>query len=697
MSSPLARLSVLAFSLFLINPSARAATSVTYFGITWYFGSDRPTGTFANGEPYVVGPVTITNIDPNPSQSTYNVQNGSMINPIPNTDHGFDSNAGVSPLKYDATKNVARSFPFNLKVGDVLVSAKSQAYYPTWIKTYAALTVLASIPPSGSFRPSLYGPDRTVKFNVSQINWSVLKNFAATPSTPSKEVIAGETPALPWFEWMPQWNGNSLQGDDNTADGPVVDGTHWRVYGRDTGAKFGEIALWLNTNQPLSEKTPIAIQMIQNGIDIHYYLQNGGGYYHDGGHKCGRKLPLVMAALMLNDASLKTMASNPDLFQEDQQTFIVTQADVGRVLWVAPPGDSWYGREFLQYTQADVGKGDWGIRHRFEPFYDNASLNSTYRSTVYMGMMSSWLAATLMGAQTLWNHPAAFANMEIVKGYAGYAGASTARTAFNNEMAAYRNGGPQVPPTPMVEMPIASPAGGQFANATSVTLSTLTTGATIRYTLDGSTPNASSAIYKTPLTISATTTLKAIAFKASLSESGVANATYIIGSDLVSSNAFLNLSISSQSGAFVLSFDTLPLASNIDALSGLSLGSADAFSDLAVAVRFNVNGLVDARNGSTYAADNSLNYVSGETFHVEMSVNLLSHTYDVDVTKSGGSRVRIATGYAFRSEQSGVASLDNFNLIAVNGSHIVKNLQVSAGTSNPLSAPKKLHIVRKGK
>ena len=425
----------------LLTLSARATTSVSHFGITWTFSEDRPTGTFANGEPWVVGPVTITNINPNPSQSTYNVQNGSMINPVPNTNFGFDSNPACSPLQYDPTKNVALSFPFTLKVGDVLVSAKSQAYYPTWLKTVCALTVLSTSPSSGSFRPSIFGTDRTVRWNVSQMDWSVLKNYAATPSTPTKAEILAQIPPLPWFEWMPVWNGASLQADDNTTDLPFGDGTHYRVYGRETAQKFGRIGLWLNTNQSLADKQTIAIQMVQNGMDIYDYVRLGGGYYHDGGHKCGRKLPLVFAAMMLNDPTLKAMASNPDIFQEDTQTWFVNQGDVGRVLQVASPGDSWYGREFLQYTQADVGMAEWGIRHRFEPFSDNRSWSATYRETVGVGMMSPWLAAYLMGAQAIWNHPAGFAYMER------YASLNGPGAGFTGEMYnAYKQGGTITPP-----------------------------------------------------------------------------------------------------------------------------------------------------------------------------------------------------------------------------------------------------------
>jgi hypothetical protein len=404
----------------LLTLSARATTSVSHFGITWTFSEDRPTGTFANGEPWVVGPVTITNINPNPSQSPAgHVWNGSMKNPTANRKNGFDSRADLSyitvdeadKINYSAALNLALSFPFALVAGDVLVSAKSRippAYdYSMWFQTICALTVLVEAPPEGSFRPSFFGTDRTVKWNVNQLNWSVLKNYPAPPSTPSRESILSKLPALPWFEWGRDWNGSMFQPFDNTA----TNGSH---YGRDIGIKFGEVGLWLNTNQTLENKKAVAIQMVQCGLDIYAYLKNGGGFRADGGHKCGRKLPLVFAAMMLNDAQLKEVAGNPVFFQEDQQTWIVTDADVGRVVYTPVIGDSWYGREFLQYRQEDVGMAEWGIGHLLSPINDNRSWSATYRTVVLNGMMGSWLAAKMMEAQSVWNHPAAFGYLERV-------------------------------------------------------------------------------------------------------------------------------------------------------------------------------------------------------------------------------------------------------------------------------------------
>ena len=70
---------------------------------------------------------------------------------------------------------------------------------------------------------------------------------------------------------------------------------------------------------------------------------------------------------------------------------------------------------------------------------------------------------------------------------------------------------------------------GSFMDPFALDLSCHLTNAVIRYTLDGSTPTATSALYTGPITISATTTVNAIGLKAGLTNSAVASATYTIG------------------------------------------------------------------------------------------------------------------------------------------------------------------------
>lgn len=97
--------------------------------------------------------------------------------------------------------------------------------------------------------------------------------------------------------------------------------------------------------------------------------------------------------------------------------------------------------------------------------------------------------------------------------------------SYDNYVSPY---GGETPTT--VSTPTFSPAGGTYTTAQTVTITCSTIGATIYYTTNGSTPSASSTMYNGPITISETTTLKAIAIKDDTS-SNVATATYTIGGD----------------------------------------------------------------------------------------------------------------------------------------------------------------------
>lgn len=81
---------------------------------------------------------------------------------------------------------------------------------------------------------------------------------------------------------------------------------------------------------------------------------------------------------------------------------------------------------------------------------------------------------------------------------------------------------------PIVANITASVPGGTYTSAQSVTLSTTTTGAKIYYTTNGDTPTTSSSQYSSPVSISSTSTLKAIAVKEGSVPSDVFEATYTI-------------------------------------------------------------------------------------------------------------------------------------------------------------------------
>lgn len=79
-----------------------------------------------------------------------------------------------------------------------------------------------------------------------------------------------------------------------------------------------------------------------------------------------------------------------------------------------------------------------------------------------------------------------------------------------------------------VETPSSNPASGTFSSAQTISLSSGTPGASIYYTLNGSTPSVSSTLYSSPISISSTKIIKAIAIKSGMTDSEIFSATFTI-------------------------------------------------------------------------------------------------------------------------------------------------------------------------
>jgi hypothetical protein len=84
-----------------------------------------------------------------------------------------------------------------------------------------------------------------------------------------------------------------------------------------------------------------------------------------------------------------------------------------------------------------------------------------------------------------------------------------------------------VVPAEVVATLTINPVSGTFTSPQSVVLSTSTAGASIRYTTDGATPSATvGTVYTGPIAVTATTTIKAIAYKAGMSDTALVTGVY---------------------------------------------------------------------------------------------------------------------------------------------------------------------------
>ena len=149
--------------------------------------------------------------------------------------------------------------------------------------------------------------------------------------------------------------------------------------------------------------------------------------------------------------------------------------------------------------------------------------------------------------------------------------------------------------------------------------------------------------------------------------------------------SFQNKPFSPQNGTFIAEFDATPSAAPINSTIGLSNGPQTAHTGFAAIARFNSSGNIDARNGGTYTAANTIPYSAGVRYHFRLVVNVSAHTYSIFVTPEGGAELTVGNNFAFRAEQNTVASLNSFGVwtsATPVGSNNVCSFATSSGVGN---------------
>jgi len=398
-------------------PPAGTASSITKDGITWTFSQAVPVGQFVNGDYYVVGPVTITAINPPPTTSSP-YENGSVVDlPTANGKSGFDSrlNDGTDESWwFDAT---LRSYPpITLKPGDSLVSSISLATIHSVpevmrasdmsaspVASDSVLTVLAAAPSADAFRPSYCDRSQTI-YHANSLQRNLLPSLA--PPNP-----AG-TPTLAQFEtyYRQPWIDTNAFLFDAPAD-------YMPSYGQHIAFADSYAALLLTLNFPADQKVNLTNYLVQYGIDLYGCVQAGYGWPAFGGHRSGRKLPIIFAGILLNNDGMKNVsAAFPNKFGEDMQTLYINQL---------PPAGSytqaWQGATVIyggHYgVNADgsvVSAGLYGPYEQLQPanwplITPTEQLGEAYRRCcTSVSWVGEALTIHILKAEPVWNHTAFF-------------------------------------------------------------------------------------------------------------------------------------------------------------------------------------------------------------------------------------------------------------------------------------------------
>ncbi len=328
--------------------------SISQYGITWKFDKKVPAGRFVNGDWYVVGPVTVIDIEPKTvvSEETLPdgkkkiiVRHGSMHNFRVSTNNpiGFD-NRVINHFEPKALNLV----PISLKPGDNLMSTISSP-----LKEYA--TVRRMLGPFNSSHKSVCGikvaavllcMDKPVATDAFRPPYMA----TAHPLYYARNLKRDFLPSLPRLKEVLPYNadGEPQYFKKNTETGraelcydirayeryfrlPWLDTVFFSFsapsqnmpqYGRELGRIVGNAALLLCLDFTREQKERLIINFCQVGIDRWGMLLGGHpGWRAFGGHGSGRKLSIELTGVFLGDEEMQNPYKKfPNVeFGEDMQ------------------------------------------------------------------------------------------------------------------------------------------------------------------------------------------------------------------------------------------------------------------------------------------------------------------------------------------------------------------------------------------
>ncbi len=457
--------------LISIFTGVNAAESVTQNGITWHFDRDYPTGEFVNGDYWVKGPVKIVRITNNLHTGKFTPrpgQDGSTVNPSSSSKGGYDSTA---KRQYDEKLNAAMpggkplspdnplvlnpdqslvstvSFLWNTPEDKEADSPRFAAHNGTLVgvtRAAAVLTCVDKTPPPGTFRPGYCGKVKKYR-NISDVNWDLLNKFeppaeifyadVPTPGPKIRSPLHGKVninqlidgTSRVWLDHLSGWPGSVNAPYNNKP-----------LYGRDMCSMLSSAMLALHLDwskipgKPSEDlRRKLAVNLMQIGIDLASAASIGCNWGADGGICAGRKPAILFAGLLLNDPEMKNIGNWKNRFQDNENTFYVTQKEIDLTNSSKWKPDKRAGL-LLPYTADMLGMPEWGIRHVEVPQCDNAAWCATYREINNVYIPSFALAMMMTGGRKAFAHEAYFDYADRVmrheRNYLKYANTPTAFT-----------------------------------------------------------------------------------------------------------------------------------------------------------------------------------------------------------------------------------------------------------------------------
>lgn len=263
----------------------------------------------------------------------------------------------------------------------------------------------------------------------------------------------------------------------------------------------------------------------------------------------------------------------------------------------------------------------------------------------------------------------------------------------------------QYTPVPTVALPMFSLAEGTYPDTQTVSITDATAGATIYYTLNGTTPTTASTKYTGPITVSTTETIEAIAVLTGDANSPVATATYIIQEPTVATPVI------SPAGGPTSIYTTPQTVTIADATAGATIyyttdGTVPTTSSPKYTGPFTVStkttvGAIAAEAGYLNSAIAGTEYIfqtnvtppvfspAAGTYSAAQSVTITDHTAGATIyyTTNGTAPTTASTKYTGPIAVSSTETIEAIGVASALKNSVVSSATYTIGSGTAAAAP----------